>query len=185
MMPITPDKLDVILGVVLEIRDKIAAAPPVGAPTESEDEATKFLARWKQVTATEFQSKYGVPLGQPIPAMVVYDEAEAIYRARAGYGTYGKPGRRWTTPDIPVAAVNVIAHATPSTATQFYECGGGKALQCFPDTLAYGFWVGLLDTQSEYAASLGAGTQPSAYAGVTLEHLLGPNFSGGSPSGGG
>lgn len=183
-MPITPDKLDIILDVVIEIRNKLAAAP-VTAPEPVDDEVTKFLERWKQVTGAEFQAKYGVPLGQTIPAMVVYDEDEAIYRARAGYATYGKPGRRYTTPSIPIAAVDVIAHATPSTATQFYECGGGKALQCFPDTLAYGFWVGLLDTQSEYAASLGAGKQPASLAGVSLQSLLAPNFSGGTPSGGG
>lgn len=184
-MPYTPDPIDVLAARLDDVEQRLAkleAAPPPTGGTTPADEAELFLKKWAAVDAAEFQAKYGVAHGKPIPAMTAYDEAEAIYRARAFYSTQGFPGRRISTPNVAYDAVTVIAHATQATAGDLYETGYGLT---DPDVCAYGFYVGLFDTQHEYQQSLGAGKWPRAYAGATLQSLLAANFSTvGHPSGG-
>lgn len=182
-MPVTPDPVAILTYKVEELEKRVdkleTSTPPQQA---SEEEA--FLEKWKAVTPEEFKAKYGIEHGKPIPAMPKFDETEAIYRARAFYSTQGFPGRRITRPNVVYDAITIIAHATFETASSYYECGDGKALVCIPDTLAYGWYTGVFDTQLEYQQSLGAGTQPLVWAGKTIENVTEPNFTGGAPSGG-
>jgi len=184
-MPAEPNPLDVILFKVGELEDRVEKLEKSSSgPPADQSEADRFLDRWAPITLDEFRAKYGIDHGKPIPGMTAYDENEVIYRARAFYSTQGFPTRRSSTPNLVLEAVEVIAHADAQTAPTKYECGGPKAPFCYPDTLAYAFYVGLVDTQAEYQASLGSGKQPGSLAGVTLESLLKPNFQGGGPSGG-
>lgn len=159
---------------------KIEAASPSAPPAT--DEAAKFLARWAPVSAAEFEAKYGIAYHNAIPAMPAYDEAEAIFRARAGYATDGRPTRGISRiAEVALPALDIIAHATQETAGSLYETGNGL---CDPDVAMYGFYTGLFATKDEFAHALGVGITPRQYAGSTLESLLAPNFGGGAPSGG-
>jgi hypothetical protein len=185
-MPATTDPFAALQAQIntLSVRVAKLETAPVAPSPAPENEAAKFLDRWKAVAPAEFAAKYNVAYGQPIPAMAAYDEAEAIYRARAFYTTAGLRGGKFSNPQPAWDAIKVIANATQETATTFYECGRDQALACYPDTLAYAFLMGIVKNQQEFAAGLGAGTQPRDLAGVSLELLLQPNFGGGKPSGG-
>jgi len=175
-MPVTPDKLDTIIALLLDIKSSLGSTPPAS------NEATKFLARWAPVTDAEFQAKYGVAAGQSIPAMSAYEESEAIYRARAGYSTQGLPtAGRSQIQTLAVPAIDIIANATQETASTLYECGYGLT---DPDVCACGFYYALFASKQQYQQALGSAIQPRAYAGQTLATMLAPNFAGGSPSGG-
>jgi hypothetical protein len=190
-MPSTPDPVLMALAAlqndVTVIKDAVTAAPAPSPPSPAPaDEAAKFNAKWALVTAAEFKAKYGVDYGQAIPAgeLPEPDVAEQSYRARCCYDPrYGRPGVRYGNPTPIVAAINVIAHATQDTATQFYECGLGDALACDPDALAYGFLVGVFATKEEYQKSLGTHPQPSSWKGISLARACSMAW-GGSPSGG-
>lgn len=186
-MPITPDPIAVLQTQMADVQvrvSKLEAAPTPAAP----DAAAAFIARWAPVMPDEFVKKYGVAYGQPIPKMPGPDTAEASYRARCWYNPqYGTPGLYFSFADEQAdveAAVNVIAHATQQTATQFYECGFDQALACDPNALAFVFLLGVVKTRKQLQQNLGAGTQPSAYAGKSLDDVVAACFVGGKPSGG-
>jgi hypothetical protein len=171
-MPITPDKLDIVIGLLLDIKASL------GKPNVStSSEADKFLERWARVSHEQVQAKYGVAWPGQIVAMPSYDETEAIYRARAGYATNGYATSEAAWNSAP-ASVGIIANATQDTASSLYETGYGLT---DPDVCAYGFYVGIFKPKAEFAAGLGAGVQPRDYAGVTLQGMLAPNFGGGGP----
>jgi hypothetical protein len=185
-MPATTDPIAAVNARLDSLAVRVAKleTAPTPATPPAADSAAAFLARWAPVTPEEFKAKYTVAVGQPIPAMPAYDEAEAIYRARAFYTTAGLHGGKYSNPQPAWDAIKVIANATQETATTFYECGRDQALACYPDTLAYAFLMGIVKNQMEFSQGLGVGTQPRDLAGVSLELLLQPNFGGGKPSGG-
>jgi hypothetical protein len=182
-MPVEPDKIDMILGIVKELKAKFLSGagdvPPTPPPAQTE--AEKFLARWALVTPEQFKARYGVDYGKPIPAMPYYIEDEVIFRARSLYNPFpGVPGPKFGMPTTDIwAAINVVANATAATCSQFYECGLDMAPYCYPDTIAYSFYEGLVATQQEYASSFGAAHQPRELAYTTLQEKATP--TGGGP----
>jgi len=181
-MPNEPEKIDLILGIVKELKAKFlggAGNPPPLPPAETE--AEKFLARWALVTPEQFKSRYGVEYGQPIPVLNYYIEDEVIFRARSLYNPFpGVPGPTFGMPTTDIlAAINVIAHATPSNCMTFYECGLEMAPYCYPDTLAYSFYLGLVMTWQQFQTSMMVGHQPKELAYTSLQEKATPQ--GGQP----
>jgi len=182
-MPVEPDKIDMILGIVKELKAKFLSGagdvPPTPPPAQTE--AEKFLARWALVTPAEFKARYGVDYGKPIPPLSFYNEDEVIFRARALYNPFpGVPGPTYGMPTTDIlAAINVIAHATASNCMTFYECGAEMAPYCYPDTLAYSFYLGLVMTWQQLQSSMMIGHQPKELAYTTLQEKATP--TGGGP----
>lgn len=182
-MPTEPDKLDLILGIVKELKAKfLTDGGPVTPPPPAQTEAQKFLARWALVTPAEFKARYGAEYGQPIPKLSYYIEDEVIFRARSLYNPFpGVPGPKYGMDTKPILdAITVIANATAANCMTFYECGADKAPYCYPDCLAYSFYEGLVATKEEFASSFGAAHQPRELAYTTLEEKATP--TGGGPS---
>jgi hypothetical protein len=185
-MPATPDKLDVIIGLLNDVKAAVLQASPAPAPAPTpppaEDETAKFLAKWADPTEAEFQARYGVSLGQPIPQLLAYDEAEVVFRARACYDPrFGTPGKRFSDQAAVRAAVGVIAYATEQTAGKLYETGFGLTDQ---DVAAYVFLVGLVETQDEYRRGMqvNVNVTPAGYKGLGLREAAAGSFAGGTPS---
>jgi hypothetical protein len=187
-MPYTPDPI-AVLAARLDADEarldklEVAVSPPAPAPAQPvEDETTKFLRRWAPVTDAEFQARYGVPLGGSIKAMVVFDEEEVIFRARAGYSPQaGLPTSRFSDMAPVRAAIDILAHCTEETFRTFYETGYGT---CPPDTAAYVLSVNLVQTHDEYKRSLRSDVTrtPKAFAGQGLQEASAGSFIGGTPS---
>lgn len=180
-----PDPNEVLQAQIDTLKNRVSALESkAGTPAPTASDAQKFMEKWGPLPPEDFMARYGVePLpGHDIPQMTAYAEEEAVFRARYGYTTFGKTTSSWSAStgrlkDTVRASVTAIAEATGGV----YENG---YLACDNDVAAYLFLCAIVKPQAEFAAGLGAGPQPRDYAGVTLEGLLAPNFTGGKPSGG-
>lgn len=192
-MPAEPDKQDIIIALqkqALANDELILAALAKGAGTGTGpaapaevDPVTEFKARWAVVTPEQFQQRYGVAYGQPIPPLENYDEDEVIFRSRAFYDVWeGKPGYGYGFPPEQIAdivhSIDVIAHANKQTANNFYECGKPLATTCYPDTLAYSFFHGLIKTWKQFTEGFMVGPEPYTVSGLTLEEKAAKPGSG-------
>jgi len=180
-MPTEPEKLDVILALCKQILKNQAGGVTEPPAPEEQTEAEKFLAKWALVTPEQFKARYSVAYGQPIPALAYYIEEEVIFRARSLYNPFpGVPGPKFGMDTTQItAAINVVANATAANCMTFYECGLDQAPFCYPDTIAYSFYEGLVATTEEFASSFGAAHQPRELAYTTLQEKATP--AGGGP----